>query len=264
MSNDLRDKVEQQFAPYAQNYVTSTVHSSGYSLTRLLELVNAQPGQRALDIATGGGHVALGLAKTGAYTVVTDLTARMLETARPFIEQNAGEGHQTRYSLADGCAMPFADNSFDIVTCRIAPHHFADVRGFVKECARVVKPGGTVGIVDQIAPFERDPAKYLNAFEQLRDPSHVWEYSRADWEFFFDAAPLVRTHGEMCENRLEFGWWCSMQQAPAERVQRLEVMLRQAPPEVNDWLNPELPPVGVPGAMYFSLWQIILIGTKPL
>jgi SAM-dependent methyltransferase len=147
-------------------------------------------------------------------------------------------------------------------SCRIAPHHFPDVEKFVRECARVAKPGGTVGIVDQIAPFERDPARYLNAFERLRDPSHVWEYSQADWEWFYEAAGLTRTHAEVCQNRLEFGWWVRMQNVPAARVTRLEAMLRQSPKAVAEWLQPELVPVGTPGAMYFSLWQLILIGKK--
>lgn len=257
--DNLRAKLDQQFGAHAQNYVTSTIHASGYSLERLLDLLHVQPGQRALDIATGGGHVALGLAKRGAQTYVTDLTVNMLGAARPFIESNAGEGHQTRYVQVDGCAIPFADNSFDLVTCRIAPHHFPDVAGFVRECARVVRPGGTVGIVDQIAPFEREPAAYLNAFEQLRDPSHVWEHSQADWEWFYEDARLTITHREVCQNRLEFGWWVKMQNVPADRVVRLEVMLRQAPAAVADWLQPELQDVG---AIYFSLWQLILIGVK--
>jgi ubiquinone/menaquinone biosynthesis C-methylase UbiE len=257
--SDLRQKVNQQFGTHAQNYVTSTVHASGYSLERLLGLLNVQPGQQAIDIATGGGHVALGLAKRGAITTVTDLTPRMLGAARPFIEENAGAEHQTRYVQVDGCAIPFADHSFDIVTCRIAPHHFPHVQKFVQECARVCKPGGTVGVVDQVAPFERDPARYLNAFERLRDPSHVWEYSQADWEWFYDVAGLKISHAEICRNRLEFGWWVKMQNVPAANVTRLEAMLRQAPRAVAEWLQPELQDVG---ALYFSLWQLILIGKK--
>ncbi len=260
--SELRDRVQQQFGAHAQNYVNSPVHASGYSLTRLLKLVNAAPSQRALDIATGGGHVALGLAKAGALTVVSDLTPKMLAAARLYIEENAGADHQTRYAQVDGGAIPFADASFDLVTCRIAPHHFPDVAGFMRECARVVKPGGTVGIVDQIAPFERDAATYLNAFERLRDPSHVWEHSQADWEWFYEDAGLRIEHREVCQNRLEFGWWVRMQNVPAPDVTRLEAMLRQAPKAAGEWLQPELPSVGSPGALYFSLWQLILIGRK--
>lgn len=259
MAEDIQRKVQQQFGTYAQNYVSSPVHSSGYSLERLLELVNVEQGQRALDIATGGGHVALGLAKRGARVIASDLTPKMLAAARPYIDENAGSGHTVEYAQVDALALPFADESLDLVTCRIAPHHFPDVAQFVNEATRVVKPGGTVGIVDQIAPPTPNAAKYVNAFEELRDPSHVWEYPQADWEGFFSVANLRIVHREVCRNRLEFGWWTRMQNVPAETVTRLEVLLRQAPTAVAEWLQPEVPEAG---AMYFSLWQLILIGVK--
>ncbi len=257
--SDLRAKVQQQFGDHAQNYVNSTIHSSSYSLERLLELLAIQPGGRALDVATGGGHVALGLAKRGARTLVSDLTPKMLTTARPFIESSAGGGHITAYVQVEGGAIPVADASLDVVTCRIAPHHFPDVAGFVGEAARVLKPGGIFGLVDQIAPEDKRAADYLNAFEQLRDPSHVWEYSQADWEGFFEVAGLSITHREVCRNRLELGWWTQMQSCPPDTVTRLTAMLHQAPQAVADWLQPELP---AGGPFHFSLWQVILIGTK--
>jgi ubiquinone/menaquinone biosynthesis C-methylase UbiE len=260
-SDSLHAKLQQQFAPHAQNYVNSPVHATSYSLSRLLELVHPASGKLALDIATGGGHVALGMVKGGAVTVVTDLLPEMLQAARTHIEANGGTTAR-HYSLTDGGHIPFADNQFDIVTCRIAPHHFPDVAQFVKECARVVKSGGVVGIVDQIAPLEKPDADYVNAFEKLRDPSHVWEYPQADWEWFYESAGLTITHTEVCQNRLEFGWWVRQQKVPSDRVTRLEVMLRQAPDAVKAWLQPEFQPVGEPGAMYFSLWQLILIGQK--
>jgi hypothetical protein len=77
-------------------------------------------------------------------------------------------------------------------------------------------------------------------------------------------AGLQITHVEICQNRLEFGWWVRMQSCPPDTVTRLEVMLRQTPAAVADWLQPELTEPGTPGAMYFSLWQLILIGVKRL
>src|SRR5215831_12706641 len=121
--DDTRQHVQQRFGPLAQNYVTSTVHSTGYSLERLVELVAPGPGKRALDIATGGGHVALGLARAGATTIASDLTVPMLESGRMFI---SGEGYAANYLRSDAQHLPFRDNSLDIVTCRLAAHHFPD------------------------------------------------------------------------------------------------------------------------------------------
>ena len=263
--SDLTRKVQRQFGDHAQNYVSSAVHSSGYSLERLLELLDVQPGQRALDVATGGGHVALGLSKRGARVVASDLTPKMLLAAMPFIAEQthslSGADPVIGVQL-DAQAIPFATGSIDLVTCRIAPHHFPNAEQFVREASRVVKPGGIVGVVDQIGPIDQRAAQYVNAFERLRDPSHVWEHDQPTWESFFDLAGLQVTHVEVCRNRLEFGWWVKMQNCPPGTITHLEVMLRQAPSAVVEWLQPELTEPGMPGAMYFSLWQVVLIGVK--
>jgi len=263
--DSLTRKVQQQFGDHAQNYVDSTVHRSGYSLDRLLDLIDIQPGQRALDVATGGGHVALEMAKRGAHTLVSDLTPRMLNAARPYIDEQLRDQTavgKVAYAQVNALALPIAANTLDRVTCRIAAHHFPDAERFVKEAARTVKPGGIVGVVDQIGPDDRPSAEFVNAFEQLRDPSHVWEHDRPTWESFFDLAGLTITHVEICRNRLEFGWWVRMQNCTPDTITRLEVMLRQMPGGAAAWLQPELVPVDEPGALYFSLWQLILIGVK--
>jgi ubiquinone/menaquinone biosynthesis C-methylase UbiE len=254
MSDDTHQQVQERFGAFAERYVNSAVHKSGYSLDRLIELVNPQQGQRALDVATGGGHVALGLARAGASVIASDLTVPMLHAARSYIQ---GEGVTATFARVDAQHLPFADNSLDLVTCRIAPHHFPDVADFVQECARVVRPGGIVGIVDQIAPPKRQAAEYINTFERLHDPSHVWEYSQKEWERFFSRAKLEIRHRELARNRLDFAWWTQMQNNDAETVMRLRILLAQAPQAVIDWLEPDLS-----GNGSFSLWQLILIGVK--
>ncbi len=254
MPDEQQQRVQERFGAFAERYVTSAVHQSGYSLGRLIELVNPRPGQRALDVATGGGHVALGLARAGVSVIAGDLTAKMLGAARTYIQ---GEGVNASYARLDAQHLPFASDSLDLVTCRIAPHHFPDVAGFVQECVRVVHPGGIVGIVDQIGPPKRKAADYVNAFERLRDPSHVWEYSQREWEKFFTKANLAIQHRELARNRLDFTWWTQMQNNDPATVQRLRILLAQAPEAVSEWLEPDLT-----GAGSFSLWQLILIGVK--
>ncbi len=154
--DETRNRVQERFGPLADRYVASTVHSAGYSLDRLIELVEPGPGKRALDIATGGGHVALGLARAGAETIASDLTMPMLDSARKFI---SGEGITAKYLRTDAQHLPFKENSLDIVTCRLAAHHFPDAAEYARECARVVRPGGGIGLVDQIGPAEHEAAR---------------------------------------------------------------------------------------------------------
>src|SRR5208337_4841649 len=80
--DDQKKQVQSRFGDFAQNYVDSKVHSNSYSLERLVELITPQPGQIALDVATGGGHVALALARHGMQVIASDLTPRMLNAAR--------------------------------------------------------------------------------------------------------------------------------------------------------------------------------------
>src|SRR5258706_16328885 len=122
MPTDNRDLVQQQFGPHAEQYVASTHHSTGESLDRLLELTAPQPEWRALDIATGGGHPALALAPRVRAVVATDLTPEMLAAVERYI-QSKGVANVS-FRPADAMSLPFETAEFDLVTCRIAPHHF--------------------------------------------------------------------------------------------------------------------------------------------
>jgi SAM-dependent methyltransferase len=254
--DDRRDLSQQRFGTYAQNYVSSAAHSTGYTLERLVALSEAAPGKRALDIATGGGHVALGLARRGAAVIASDLTPSMLRVASTFI---AEQGASATFARIDAQQLPFADNALDIVTCRLAAHHFPNAAAFVRECARVVKPGGLVGVVDQIGPADPKAANYLNAWERLRDPGHNWQYSQGEWESFFVGEGLqVTTSEEVCL-RFDLAWWTQMQHNDADTVLRLRVMLKQAPELVAAWAAPDMPEGG---AITFGHHHLILIGSK--
>jgi SAM-dependent methyltransferase len=252
--DDAHSRVREQFGGVAQNYVTSTVHGSGYTLDKLIELVEPASGKKALDIATGGGHVALGMARNGADVIASDLLMPMLRAARKFITEN---DVRAGFVNSDAQRLPFASSTFDIVTTRLAPHHFPDVAQYVAECARVLRPGGMFGLVDHAGSPEPDVARYVNAFERLRDPSHIWEYSQGEWESFFFSAGLRPKYAEVVRTRLNFDWWTKMQNNDAETVIRLRVMLKQAPQAVAAWLEPD-----VQGEVSFTRWQLILIGVQ--
>jgi SAM-dependent methyltransferase len=257
MNNDAKALTQKQFGAHAEGYVTSPTHRAGYSLERLIELLAPQPGQRALDLATGGGHTALALARAGTWTVAGDLTQPMLHAARAHLrEQGAGDVPLVRL---DAEQLPFASASFDVITCRIAPHHFPDVAQFVRECARVVRPGGVVGIVDQLSPADPRAAQYINAFERLRDPSHLWAYNRAEWEGFFVGAGLTILHYEEFAREQALVSWAALMGCDADTVTRLRAMLLQAPAPVAAWLEPR--DVHTPDAR-FHIRQFLLVGRR--
>jgi ubiquinone/menaquinone biosynthesis C-methylase UbiE len=87
-------------------------------------------------------------------------------------------------------ALGFADASFDAVTCRIAPHHFLDIKRAVREIARVLKPGGVFVLEDNVAPESKRFDAFVNDVEKRRDPTHVRSYTVAEWRAMLAEAGL--------------------------------------------------------------------------
>ena len=255
--NDSKALSQQRFGQFAQSYVTSAPHAQGSDLDRLLAIAQPQADWQALDVATGGGHTALKLAPHVAQVIASDITPNMLEAARGFI---ASKGQaNVSFELADAERLPYADGRFDLVTCRIAPHHFADAARFVREAARVLVPGGRLVVEDHLLPDGAAAARYVEAYEKLRDPSHNRAYSEAEWRAMFVQAGLQVEHAERVEKRLEFVDWVERQGCAPEVVARLVAMLRQATPAVAAWLDPQ--DVGTPQATFAS-HHLIIAGRK--
>ncbi len=257
---DTRDLVKQQFGAHAQNYVASADHAKGESLDRLLEVVQPQPGWRALDLATGGGHTALAVAAHVREVVATDLTAEMLTAAEMFI-RGKGVANVT-FREADAGALPFAAGEFDLVTCRLAPHHFPDCAQFAREMARVLRPGGMAAVIDNIVPTNVVAARHINAFEKLRDPSHNWAYSAAEWEAFFVAAGFEVTHLETFRKVMDFERHCDRMNVPAHTRQQLRVMLRHAPAPAREALSPTFSADPLRGPATFLLGEVLIVGRR--
>jgi ubiquinone/menaquinone biosynthesis C-methylase UbiE len=201
----IKVRVREQFARTAAAYVESAGHARGDDLARLVELAAPRSSDRALDVATGGGHTALALAPHVAAVMVTDLTPTMLATARNHLSGNGVVNAD--YVVADAERLPFLDASFDLVTVRIAPHHFADIRAACGELARVLRPDGRLVMIDNVAPEDSALDAFVNEIEMRRDPSHVRCYTPSEWEGFLDAAGLTVTHAEVKRKTHDFADW---------------------------------------------------------
>ncbi len=148
----------------ARLYVESDAHREGVDLDWIVEW--AQGARTALDVATGGGHVARRLREAGLDVVSCDPAPGM----SPDVICSAEE-------------LPFAGGSFDLVVCRVAAHHFEDVAAAAKEMGRVARD--RVVVVDTT-----DMGEDVERAEKLRDPSHVRNYSEEEWRRFLGDAGL--------------------------------------------------------------------------
>jgi SAM-dependent methyltransferase len=161
--------------------------------------------------------------------VASDLTPRMLAAAESFIR---GQGAtNVLFELADAEELPFADASFDIVTARIAPHHFPNPERFVQHVARVLRPGGLFLLDDNMAPEDAELDAFMNRFEQWRDPSHVRAYTVGEWQGWMAAAGLRVEQAEpLIRKRYSFADWTARMHMPDAERDALEAWLLAAPP----------------------------------
>ena len=223
--NDAKDRVRAQYGSVGDAYVRSEGHATGSDLQRMVELAAPQPTERLLDIATGGGHVARTFAPLVADVVATDLTPEILEHAgNAFREQGLAN---VTTALADAEQLPFPDASFDLVTCRIAPHHFPDPGAFVRESARALRPGGRFVLVDSTVP-EGAMGEFYNRFELLRDPSHVRSLTIGEWSGLIEAAGMTLVTAETFTKRHDFDDWTSRSRMSDGDKAELERMMLDA------------------------------------
>lgn len=184
-----------------------------------------------------------------------DITPAMLDVAKAFIIATGVKN--VCFRLADAEDLPFSDEIFDLVTCRIAPHHFPDAFRFVTDSARVLKPGGMLLVQDHALPEDEAAARYIDAFERMRDPSHNRAFSESEWVGMFCAAGLAVEHTEQIVKRHEFKPWVEQQACTPQVVAQLVQTIEKAPKAVIEWMQPN--DFGTPGA-WFVNHHILIAG----
>lgn len=228
---------QERFSRFAEGYITSQSHARGYDLDRLVEIANPQADWLVLDVATGGGHTALKFAPYVNKVIATDITPKMLSAAEQFIRKQGVTN--VVFEPADAEDLPLTDCIFDLVTCRIAPHHFSDCAGFIWEANRVLKPGGVLLIQDHVLPKDEAAAQYIDQFERLRDPSHNRAFRYLEWKNMFEKAGLNVFHTEEIIKRHQLLPWAERQGCSSETIQQLVGLLLKATPIAAEWLQIE-------------------------
>ena len=199
------DELEQKrattdsFGTVAASYLDSDVHRDGADLQLLASWCDGAA--TALDVACGAGHTAGALAETAAVdtVVAADATPEMVETATGAFPVVG--------TVADAERLPFSDETFDAVTCRIAAHHFPNPDVFVSEVARVLAPGGVVAFEDNIVPDDDELAAFYNRFERLRDSTHGEAYAAAQWRDWFREVGLTIEELTTMRKSLDYESW---------------------------------------------------------
>ena len=202
--DNAKERVREQYGSVGDAYVRSVGHATGSDLGRMVEIAAPKGTELLLDIATGGGHVARTFSPHVARVIASDLTPEILRHASDSFAENGFSNIET--AEADAEDLPFEDDSFEVVTCRIAPHHFPNPEKFVTEVARVLKPGGQFLLVDSTVP-EGEDGEFFNQFEEIRDHSHVRSLTIEEWAELIAEAGLTLTLAETFTKRHDFEDW---------------------------------------------------------
>lgn len=165
----------------AEAYRVSEAHREGPDLDLLVEW--AAGARTALDVGSGGGHVGRRLREAGLEVVSADPAPGMQADVQAAAED-----------------LPFADASFDVVATRVAAHHFADVAAAVSEMARIT--ADRVLVVDNL--FMGEAAEEA---DRLRDPSHVRNYTEAEWRAMLEGAGLTVAEARRVDSTMRVAPW---------------------------------------------------------
>jgi ubiquinone/menaquinone biosynthesis C-methylase UbiE len=184
-----QERIREQFTSQAVPFSKAASIADGQAIQLLIDLAQAGPGHRSLDVACGPGLVALAFAKVVARAVGVDATPAMLDRARTLQERQSRSN--VEWVDGDAGSLPFPDASFDIVTCRFAFHHLLAPAEALAEMKRVTRPGGRIIVCDGIASDDPHKATAFNAFERLRDPSTVRFLTADELRGLFTDAGLV-------------------------------------------------------------------------
>ena len=267
MDSETKALVQQQFGANAAKYATSRPHAHGASLARLVEMANPRADWMAVDVATGAGHTAFAFAPHVANVVASDLTLPMLRVAQGLARERRVSN--VSFTIAQAEFLPFGDDSVDLITCRIAPHHFVDVKQFVSEVRRVLRPSGVFGLVDNVSPDAQIveattealtiAADEYNGFEKLRDPSHVRCLTLDEWTTLISRAGLRVRAVELQDKPMVFGPWADQMQASEETKKQLTRMVFAGSPAFQSFLRPQ----PRENDFAFTLVEALIVAERP-
>jgi SAM-dependent methyltransferase len=189
----------------AQAFRESAPHREGADLDLVVEWCEPGEGVKALDVATGGGHVARRLREAGCDVITVDSAPGM----RPDVIGSADH-------------LPFEDGSFDVVVCRIAAHHFPDLVDAMREMTRV---SSRLLVIDDLL-LDNDEVEQAH---RLRDPTHVRSYSEEEWRGTIEANGFEVEQVQIFDSRrLELEPWLERVDVPAGERQRVRDLLGDA------------------------------------
>ncbi len=212
------DDTQERFARTAELLATHQDALAAALAERVRRFVPLGGSERALDVGTGAGALALALAPLVREVVAVDVVPELLEQARLRAPENV------TLLEADAAALPFELGSFDLAGTLRTLHHVPRPELVVAEMARVTRPGGTLIVVDQIAPVDPLTALELNQFERARDPSTTRILADVDLRGLFDSNNLILRRSEIVREPRELEGYLDLAGCEGDERERARTM----------------------------------------
>ncbi len=221
-----KELVRDQFTKTAQVFGDYAVASRGVEAEKLAQMVRAGKTDRVIDVACGAGTLALRFARHAGWVYGVDLTPAILGRAKS--KASADGLHNMNFVIADAHRLPFSDGSLDIAITSYALHHMADASRAIAEMARILRPGGRLGIADIFVGEDPAVAEMNDRIERARDASHTRTLTRSEFKNNFRANGLHLIGIQLQENSRGFDHWLHVAgwhpgDAPYEETRRLMV-----------------------------------------
>ena len=249
---------QEQFARRSGHYGKGHILQGVEDVEAALTFLRFPSRAKVLDVATGGGHTGLFFASLGHDVTLSDLTQEMLDNAA----RAAGDrGLRVTTQLHSAEAMPYAGGEFDLVTCRIAPHHFTSPTDFVSETARVLKPGGQFLLIDgTVEDDQAEAEEWAHRVEKLRDPSHNRLLTPRAWGHLCEAAGLaVEKSAVTSFKQPDLNWYFEVAATPPENRREVLRLIDHAPESARRLFH-----VGQEDGKIVWWWQrLTLVAAKP-
>jgi ubiquinone/menaquinone biosynthesis C-methylase UbiE len=217
---------QEQFARRSESYGKGHILENVEDVQAALQTINLPARAKVLDVATGAGHTGLFLALLGHDVTLADIAQPMLDKAA---RTAAERGLTVKIIQHPAEQFTHTGDSFDLVTCRVAAHHFSFPEKFISECARVLKLGGYFLLIDgTVADDQPEAEAWIHSVEKLRDPSHNRFLTPRTW------SALCRTRGLTVASvkiapfkQPDLNWYFEAAATPDEnRIKVLELIAR--------------------------------------
>ncbi|MBM3462806.1 MAG: class I SAM-dependent methyltransferase [Armatimonadetes bacterium] len=220
------ENIVEQFTAQVERFVASPHVNAAEPVTRFLAAVSPRATDHALDVACGPGLLVRAVAPSVADIVGVDVTPAMLEKAAALASE-AGLSN-ARFRQGDALHLPFESGAFDLVLTRLALHHMPDPGAVIGEIARVMKPGGRLGIFDIASSEITDEEIYHNRVERLRDPTHTRALPLSEMCSLTGRAGLHVTRVETVDFDMDAEEWIARAEQSPEDAEEARRLLREA------------------------------------